>query len=86
MLYAARALLSERGGHARSHRGTWHLLREELLPTGELDRELIDWAQRAQELREAGDYSAREISGDEARQVPDAAHRSVSRIEALIAP
>lgn len=84
MLYAARAVLSERGRHARTHRGTWQLVREELLASGELDRELIEWAQRAQELREGGDYGARDIDAEDAEKVLDVARRFVAAIDGLL--
>ena len=40
MLYAARAALSERDRHARSHAGTWGLFREEFVLTGEVEETL----------------------------------------------
>lgn len=58
MLYSARAALSERKRYARTHAGTWQLLREECVATGLLDADLISEAQRAQPERESADYDA----------------------------
>jgi uncharacterized protein (UPF0332 family) len=41
MLYAARAALSERDRHARSHAGSWSLFREEFVLTGEFDERFV---------------------------------------------
>lgn len=66
MLYAARAALSERDEHAKTHRGTWHLFREQFVVNREVEELHLRAAQRAQGLREGGDYEAREPSIPEA--------------------
>jgi uncharacterized protein (UPF0332 family) len=85
MLYAARAALSERDRHARSHTGTWALFREEFVLTGEFDEELAQAAQRAQARREASDYAAESFELSEAEQIVATAERFVAAVEALTA-
>ena len=58
MLYAARAALSERDLHAKTHSGVWTLFSKELVASGQVSERLRRAAGRAQELREAGDYEA----------------------------
>jgi uncharacterized protein (UPF0332 family) len=58
MLYAARAALSERDEYARSHSGTWHLFHDRYVTTGAFDQHLHALAQRAQKIRQEGDYEA----------------------------
>lgn len=85
MLYAARAALSERDRHARSHAGTWALFREEFVLTGEFEAELAQAAQRAQARREASDYAAESFERSEGEQVVAAAERFVAAIASAIA-
>jgi uncharacterized protein (UPF0332 family) len=80
MLYAARAALSERDRHARSHAGTWALFREEFVVGGGFDPDLVRDAQRAQARREASDYAAETIALDEARALVETAARFVRAV------
>ena len=41
MLYGARAALSERDRHAKTHRGTWNLLRQTLVADASLPPDLV---------------------------------------------
>ncbi len=66
MLYAARAALSERGLNAKTHRGTWTSFRESFVASGAFSSGLYEAAQRAQRLREAGDYDAGGAGDEEA--------------------
>jgi uncharacterized protein (UPF0332 family) len=85
MLYAARAALSERDRHARSHAGTWALFREEFVLTGGFDAELARAAQRAQARREASDYAAESFEVSEAAELVTTAERFVVAVEVLAA-
>lgn len=68
-LYAARAALSEEDQYAKTHRGVWKLFGERFVSSERFDPELYAAARRIQELREAGDYDAREISVEQAQAV-----------------
>ena len=83
MLYAARAALSERDRHARSHAGTWALFREEFVLTGEFDVDLAQAGQRAQARREASDYAAESFELSEAEQLVATAERFVAAVATL---
>ncbi|MGH3099781.1 MAG: HEPN domain-containing protein, partial [Thermoleophilia bacterium] len=83
MLYAARAALSERDLHARSHSGIWGLFRDEFVVTGEFNEELAQAAQRAQARREASDYAAESFEMAEAAALVATAERFVAAIERL---
>lgn len=83
MLYAARAALSERDRHARTHAGTWALFRDEFVLAGEFDEQLSQAAQRAQARREASDYAAESFDLAEARQLVATADRFVDAVERL---
>jgi uncharacterized protein (UPF0332 family) len=80
MLYAARAALSERDRHARSHAGTWALFREEFVVTGEFEADLAQAAQRAQARREASDYAAESFEFAEGQQIVATAERFVAAV------
>jgi uncharacterized protein (UPF0332 family) len=84
MLYGARAALSERDRHARSHAGSWALFREEFVLTGEFEPRLAQAAQRAQARREASDYAAESFELSEAQEIVETAERFVDAIEALV--
>lgn len=84
MLYAARAALSEEDRYAKTHSGTWNLFRESFVATGRFNRELLQKAERQQELREAADYEARSVSVDEAKAVLGQADEFVAAVEVLI--
>lgn len=83
MLYAARAALSERDRHARSHSGTWSLFREEFVLTGQFEERLAQDAQRAQARREASDYAAETFELSEAQELVATAERFVAAVERL---
>ena len=83
-LYAARAALSEDDRNARTHRGTWHLFRELYVAPGRFDARLLSEVTRFQELREAGDYDAREISSEEAERAIAAAEAFVAAVDAML--
>ena len=85
MLYAARAALSERDRHARSHAGTWAIFRDEFVVTGQFEAALARDAQRAQARREASDYAAETFELSEARELAATAERFVDAIERLLA-
>jgi uncharacterized protein (UPF0332 family) len=84
MLYAARAALSERDRHARSHAGIWGLFREQFVLTDEFDATLAQEAQRAQSRREASDYAAESFELVEAQQLVATAEQFVAAVERLI--
>jgi uncharacterized protein (UPF0332 family) len=83
MLYAARAALSERDLHARSHSGIWGMFREQFVVTGQFSEELAQSAQRAQARREASDYAAASFEMAEATEVVATAERFVAAVERL---
>lgn len=84
MFYAARAALSEEDANAKTHRGTWHLFHERFVTGGAFDRELFADAQRAQDIRELGDYSAQPPSGEQAAGLIEVAQRFVSAIASMV--
>jgi uncharacterized protein (UPF0332 family) len=86
MLYAARAALSEEDANAKTHRGTWHLFHERHVASQRFDRDLFADAQRAQEVRELGDYSAKQPSPERASEVVELGERFVAAVERLLAP
>jgi uncharacterized protein len=83
MFYAARAALSERDRHARSHAGIWQLFREEFVVPGEFDDELARSAQRAQARREASDYAAESFDLAEASELLATAEGFVAAVERM---
>lgn len=85
MLYAARAALSEQDENARTHRGTWHLFHERFVAQEKFDQSLFTEAQRAQEVRELGDYSAKPPAPERAREIVELAERFVAAVEGLLA-
>lgn len=84
MLYAARAALSERDRFARTHSGTWQLMREEFVFSDALDEELVRMAQKAQSRREYSDYQAGGFGRRETAEIVSDAGRFVAAIEALL--
>ncbi len=84
MLYGARAALSERDRHARTHRGTWNLLRQTLVADGSLSPELVAEAERMAELREGADYDAVVVERDQAERAIDSAKRFLSSLDELL--
>jgi uncharacterized protein (UPF0332 family) len=85
MLYAARAALSERDEHARTHRGTWNLFRTTYVTTDAFDAKLFTLAQHAQAAREGGDYEAVKPSRDEAERYVAGAGEFLVAIERMLA-
>jgi uncharacterized protein (UPF0332 family) len=85
MLYAARAALSEEDRHARTHRGTWHLFREQFVVGGRFDEALHEAAQDAQELREEGDYAAKSPKPADAAETVEHAERFVDAVAVMLA-
>jgi uncharacterized protein (UPF0332 family) len=85
MLYAARAALSERDMHARTHVGTWHAFRQAFVEPGLFDSDLVSQAQRVQPEREQADYDAWPAPEEEAQRVIDLAARFLAALEDLLA-
>ncbi len=86
MLNAARAALSERGEHAKTHGGTWTLFSRIFVATGEFDQELSALARQAKEVREKGDYEAAPPDAAEVVKYVDGAAAFLAAIEEMIAP
>jgi uncharacterized protein (UPF0332 family) len=84
VLYAGRAALSEQERNAKTHRGVWSLFGELFVSTGRLDSGLFAAARRIQELREAADYDARDISADQARAVVVDAESFVAEVVTIL--
>lgn len=84
MFYAARAMLSEEDLFARTHDGTWQLVRETLALTGRFPIALVRAAQAAQALRVATDYEDAWPSLDRASEALAVAERFVDEATALI--
>jgi uncharacterized protein (UPF0332 family) len=81
--FAANAALSEQDLHARTHRGTWHLVNDHLVVTGRLDSALVTAAAALQPKREAADYAAWAASAEEAVAAIDVARRFVDAVATL---
>lgn len=79
-LYGARAALSERDQHAKTHRGTWNLLRQTLVAEGSFPAELVAEAERMAELRESADYDAAEVDRDQAERAVDSGTRFLAAL------
>lgn len=84
-LYAARAALSEREEHARTHRGTWHRFRETFVLPGTFDEGLYQRVAALQKSREAADYDAATIDEREAADLLADAERFVEAVAHLLA-
>ncbi len=84
MLYGARAALSERDRHAKTHRGTWNLLRQTLVADGLLPAEIVADAERMAELREGADYDALVVAWEQAEHATNAAERFLSSLDELL--
>jgi uncharacterized protein (UPF0332 family) len=78
MLNAARAALSERDLHARTHGGTWAEFHQQFVEPGTIDRSLVARAREAEKRRHLTDYEAARFSRDQAEA-------SVADADALIA-
>jgi uncharacterized protein (UPF0332 family) len=84
MLYGARAALSEHDLHAKTHSGTWHLLRQTFRGEETFPLELVKEAEELGELREAADYEALVVDEDQAKQAVDTAERFLSALDELL--
>jgi uncharacterized protein (UPF0332 family) len=84
MLYGARAALSERDRHAKTHRGTWNLLRQTLVADALLPPELVAGAERMAELRESADYDALVVGRDDAERAVDVAERFLAALDDVL--
>jgi uncharacterized protein (UPF0332 family) len=84
MLNAARAALSERDEHAKTHAGAWTLFSSTFVATGEFDQELSALARRAKTARERGDYEAAPPTSEEASGYVDGATRFLAAVEAML--
>jgi uncharacterized protein (UPF0332 family) len=84
MLYGARAALSERDLHAKTHRGTWNLLRQTFVAEKSFPLELIAEAERLAELREAADYDALAVDEGQAKHAVDSAERFLSALDEVL--
>lgn len=84
MLYAARAALSERDLHAKSHSGTWGLFGKELVTGGDFDPGLARQARKAQTIRELGDYEAKPPSREDAEELVGTADRFVEAVATML--
>jgi uncharacterized protein (UPF0332 family) len=78
MLYGARAALSERRLHAKTHRGSWNLLRQTLVADGLLAAEAVADAERLAELREEADCDA--LAVERGHAASGRVRRAVSRV------
>jgi hypothetical protein len=84
MLYGARAALSERDLYAKTHHGTWILLRQTLGAEKSFPLELVTEAELLAELREAADYDALVVEEDQAKRAVDSAQRFLSALDELL--
>jgi uncharacterized protein (UPF0332 family) len=84
MLNAARAALSERGEHAKTHSGTWTLFSATFVATGEFPQQLSVLARNAKDAREKGDYEAAPPSAEEAAEFVAGAERFLAAIEVML--
>lgn len=84
MLNAARAALSERGEHAKTHSGTWTLFSAAFVATGEFPQELSVLARNAKDAREKGDYEAAPPTAKEAAEFVAGAERFLAALEAML--
>ncbi len=84
MLHAAHAALSEEDLYAKTHSGTWTLLRRAFVLTGRLDAGLAASAEQAQRVREQSDYGGVRVTPSEATAAVRSAERFVVAMEELI--
>lgn len=83
-LYAARAALSERDAHAKTHSGTWGRFGDEFVSAGGFDPDLARAARKLADLREKSDYDARLISPEEASDGVEVAARFLDAVDTLL--
>lgn len=85
MLYGERAVLSERDRHAKTHRGTWNMVRQTLVTDGSLPAELVAEAERMAELLEGADYyDALAVEREQAEHATNSAERFLSALDELL--
>lgn len=84
MLYAARAALSERDQHAKTHSRVWTLFAEEFVRSGAVPTDVGGVGQRTQRTREQADYEAEEFDEADARTILTDAERFVAAIRAAL--
>jgi uncharacterized protein (UPF0332 family) len=84
MLYAARAALSERDEHAKTHGGTWHLFHQRYVATGTFDQDLYAIATSAQRTREQGDYEAVTPGEERATAIVGGAAAFIAAVERML--
>lgn len=84
MLYAVRAVLSERDVPARTDRGAWHEFHRRFVETDLIDRELAATAHKVQPEREQVDYDAWDAPAEEATRVIAVAQRFLAAIEEIL--
>lgn len=84
MLYAARAALSERNLHAKTHGGTWSLFSEHLVKGGLVDQDVAARARDAERLRYEVDYDAADVDRELAESVLADAERFVGAVLAAL--
>ena len=80
MLYAARAALSERDLHAKTHRGLWSHFNEHFVRPGVVDEGLAAKARNAERLRYEADYDAASVEKELAETVLTDAEAFVSAV------
>jgi uncharacterized protein (UPF0332 family) len=85
MLYAARAALSEEEQNAKTHHGTWNLLKEAFVDTGRFESGLYERARAVQRTREQADYDALMVPREQAEEIVELAERFVEAIDELLA-
>jgi len=85
MLYAARALLSTKGIHPKTHKGVMAELASQYVKTGKMDRETFQSFASSQEDREDADYGLlADMTQEEAVRVTGCAEAFLEKIRALI--
>lgn len=81
---AARAALAGRDLFARTHRGTWHLIHEHFVLTGDLDADLVAAAAAMERRRGYADYGPRGFSREQAEADVETARRFIAAVRALL--
>ncbi|MBN2251366.1 MAG: HEPN domain-containing protein [Candidatus Altiarchaeota archaeon] len=85
MLYAARALLSSKGIHPKTHNGVMTKLASEYVNKGVLDRESFQLFASSQEDMEDADYGLlADISREEAIRITRGAEDFIEKIKRLM--
>lgn len=84
MLYCARAALSERDIHSRTHRGAWSEFGRAFVVSGLIEPEVGRLGSIVQKAREEADYDAEDFSTEEATAIVADAARFVAAVEAVL--